>query len=103
MSIQQRVEKLEQAATPEDDRITVLWRSVVRRDEHGHLVEAVHSAHILAGLHGSAETLVRHETDREGPFIHYVIDAAKRIHGKAGPAYEASIRWTPQPHTHHTE
>lgn len=103
MSIKSRVEKLEQASAPEDEGIRLLWRSIVRRDADDRLVERPHSAHIPAGPHGPAETLVRHETDRLEPFLRWVAENARRIHGRSGPEFEASLQWAPTPDTHQVE
>ena len=104
MTLKQRLERLEQAAPLAGD-IGVAWRSVVHRDEQGRLVEAVHSAHILAGPHGPAETLERNRRQGEHreTFLARVLEAARRIHGRSDPEFDSAVQWTPQPDTHHPE
>jgi hypothetical protein len=104
MTLRNRIDKLEQAA-PSDDRPFIVWRSLVRRDEDGHLVEAVHSARLLPGPHGDAVSLERdrRQGETETTFLARVSEAAARLHGRSDADFLASVAWKPHADTHHTE
>lgn len=99
MSLKQRIERLEQASLQDDDLSKmVLWRCLVTRNGNM-LTEAVHSTHILAGPHGSAETHERRPGEGQGTFVRHVLDRAAIIWDRHDEVFAEGIRCLPKPGT----
>ena len=99
MTLRTRLEKLEEARPAKDADLSILCRSIVRRDGNGLLWEKPFLVTLVRQPAAPNETLQRHESESQAAFVARVRDALRLIDPTEAEAFE----WTFGPSTHHTE